>query len=158
MMAAARKVARVKTLITLSVLQTIGIAALVVHAFREERPAAPDLRPSSTVESTIGFDEQQQLRAIIREELSRLQGQLATPVEASPTAPAPARRRDPAADRQRSEAVAQQIEAYSSVGAITDTQMQELQADIAQLDDASRKQMLSKLLRALNSGDIKGRL
>jgi hypothetical protein len=36
--------------------------------------------------------------------------------------------------------------------------MQELQAGIAQLDDASRKQMMSKLMRALNSGDLKGRL
>ena len=147
-----------KTLITLSVLQTIGIAALVVHAFRDERPAAPDLRPSGTVESTIGFNEQQQLRAIIREELSRLQSQPAAPSEVPPTASAPPRPRDPAADQQRREAVAQQIETYRATGAITDTQMQELQADIAQLDDASRRQMLGKLMRALNSGDIKGRL
>jgi len=33
-----------------------------------------------------------------------------------------------------------------------------LQADIAQLDAASRRQMLSKLTRALNTGEIKGRL
>jgi len=36
--------------------------------------------------------------------------------------------------------------------------MTELQAEIAKLDDASRRQMMSKLVRALNSGDIKGRL
>ena len=164
MMAGARKVARVKTLITLSVLQTIGIAALVVHAFREEHPAArrrrtvpaqSRARSSSFADSRATTDEQR-LRAIIREELTRLQSQIGTPAAALPAAPA--RPRDPSADQQRREAVAQQIEAYSAAGAITDAQMQELQADIAQLDDASRKQMLSKLMRALNSGDIKGRL
>jgi hypothetical protein len=145
----------VKTLITLSVLQTIGIAALVVHAFREEQPPVSDARPSSSAQSTISSSastNEQQLRAIIREELSRLQSQ-PVPLPAPPERP-----RDPVADQQRRNAVAQQIEAYQAAGAITDSQMQELQADIAQLDAASRKQMLSKLIRALNSGDIKGRL
>jgi hypothetical protein len=152
-----RKVARVKTLITLSVLQTIGIAALVMHAFREERPVAPEVRPSSAAQSTIGFDEQH-LRAIIREELTRLPGQSGLSADAPPPVATPARSRDPIADQHRRETIAQQIDAYRSAGAITDAQMQELQADIAQLDDASRKQMMTRLMRALNSGDIKGRL
>jgi multidrug resistance efflux pump len=65
---------------------------------------------------------------------------------------------DPSADRQRRESIEQRIEAYSAAGSITDSQMQELQAEIAKLDEASRRQMMSKLVRALNSGDIKGRL
>ena len=141
--------------LTLSVLQTIGIAALVVHAFREEHPVAADAPPANAAVSTIGSStstNEQQLRAIIREELARL------PSQPGPLPEAPARPRDPVVDQQRRNAVAQQIETYQAAGAITDTQMQELQADIAQLDDASRKQMLSKLIRALNSGDIKGRL
>jgi hypothetical protein len=74
-------------------------------------------------------------------------------------APAVAQRpRDVSADLHRREAIAQQIETYRATGTITDAQMQELQADIAKLDEASRKQMMSRLLRALNSGDIKGRL
>jgi hypothetical protein len=36
--------------------------------------------------------------------------------------------------------------------------MQELHVQIAQLDAAGRKRMLSKLIRAMNAGDIKGRL
>jgi hypothetical protein len=32
------------------------------------------------------------------------------------------------------------------------------QASIAQLDDAGHKQMMSRLMRALNSGELKGRL
>jgi TolA-binding protein len=62
------------------------------------------------------------------------------------------------AGARRREVVAQQIEAHAAAGSITDAQMQELQAEIAQLDDASRKQMMNKLIRTLNSGDIKGRL
>ena len=97
------------------------------------------------------------MRAIIREELTRAQSQVGAPVGAPPAVTS-SRPRDPAADQQRREAVAQQIEVYRATGTITDTQMQQLQADIAQLDDASRKQMMSTLMRALNSGDIKGRL
>lgn len=54
--------------------------------------------------------------------------------------------------------IEQRIDAYSAAGSITDSQMQELQAEIAQLDEASRRQMMSRLVRALSSGDIKGRL
>jgi hypothetical protein len=144
-----------KTLITLSVLQTIGIAALAVHAFREQPHVATDVRPTSPAANPVSsaapsFDEER-LRAVIREELARLE-----PRGDAPPAVAPPR--NPSADRQRRESIEQRIEAYSAAGSITDSQMQELQAEIAKLDEASRRQMMSKLVRALNSGDIKGRL
>ena len=145
-----------KTLITLSVLQTIGIAALVVHAFHEPPPAAPEVRPASPLTSTVssaptGVDEVQ-LRTVIREELARLNVDSGTPTAAA------SKPRNPSVDRQRRDAIEQRIDAYSSAGSITDTEMLELQAEIAKLDESSRKQMMSKLVRALNSGDIKGRL
>jgi hypothetical protein len=159
-------VVRMRTLTILSVLQTVGIAALVVHAFGTKEPAAPEERPatsyapplssassapSSDAASSVG---EERLRAIVREELARLQssaqGNASSSVEAQP--------RNPSVDVHQREAVAQQIEAYKGAGTITDAQMQELQTDIAQLDEASRKQMMSKLIRALNSGEIKGRL
>lgn len=155
-----------RTLTILSVLQTVGIAALVVHAFGPRQPAAPEQRqPSSSAPplssaspasssgaaSSIG---EERLRAIVREELARLplsaQGNASSSVEAQP--------RNPSVDVFQRDAVAQQIEAYRGAGTITDAQMQELQTNIAQLDAASRKQMMSKLIRALNSGEIKGRL
>jgi hypothetical protein len=92
----------------------------------------------------------------VREELARERNRPATANDALPAVSAPPR--DPQADLERREAIGQQIENYRAMGAITDTQMQELQAGIAQLDPASRKQMMSRLIRALNSGDIKGRL
>jgi hypothetical protein len=145
-----------KTLITLGVLQTIGIGVLVVHAFREQPSAAPDVRPAAAIASPVSpaapSVDDERLRAIIREELELAH------VESAARPPVTPRPRTPAADFERRAVIEQQIEAYRATGTITDAQMQELQADIAKLDDASRKQMMSKLLRALNSGDIKGRL
>ena len=146
-----------KTLITLSVLQTIGIAALVVHAFREQPHSVPDPHPANPIATTVSPAAQsageEHLRAIIREELARLDTTGDAPTAAG--APQP---RNASADRQRREVIEQRIDAYSATGSITDAQMTELQAEIAKLDDASRRQMMSKLVRALNSGDIKGRL
>lgn len=164
--AAERVVLRMRTLITLSVLQTVGIAALVAHAFGTHHSDDPSQRPATAAPAQISSSfaappggavpsvSEEQLRAIVREEVARLQStaQVNSPssVEAAP--------RNPAVDADRRDAVAQQIEVYRGSGAITEVQMQELQADIAQLDAASRKQMMSKLIRALNSGEIKGRL
>ena len=89
----------------------------------------------------------------MREELAQLQAQQPP---ASHAAAPPSR--DEAADRRQQVLVAQQIEAYQAMGSITDQQMQELQAEIAQLAPASRKQMMIQLVRALNSGEPKGRL
>lgn len=145
-----------KTLMTLSVLQTIGIAALVVHAFRESPPAAPAPSPASPIAAAPAAAapnlDEARLRAIVREELAQ------SDARADPAPTVAPRPRDVSADLHRREVIAQQIEAYRATGTITDAQMQELQADIAKLDEASRKQMMSRLLRALNSGDIKGRL
>ena len=150
-----------KTLLALSLLQTIGIVVLVVHAFRIEPDVASGARPpnSPAAEFSPGSAPavaEERLRIIVREELARKHDR---PVAAGDVVPAmPAPRRDPAADQRRREAIAQQIEAYSAMGTITDVQMLELQSEIAQLDEASRREMMSKLVRALNSGDIKGRM
>ena len=144
-----------KTLITLSLLQTVGIAALVLHALHEPTgPAAvPPANPlASTPSSAAASVDEERLRTVIREELARLQ------VEGAGAPPAVASKpRNPSVDRQRRDAIEQRIDAYSSVGSITDAEMTELQAEIAKLDESGRKQMMSKLIRALNSGDIKGR-
>jgi hypothetical protein len=159
-------VVRMRMLIALSVLQTVGITALVMHAFGTKHSPDPAQRPSSSSAAAISPASsgptsgvasnvrEERLRIIVREELARLQSS----AQGSASSSLEAQRRNPTTDVHQREAVAQQIETYRGAGAITDAQMQELQADIAQLDDASRKQMMSKLIRALNSGEIKGRL
>jgi hypothetical protein len=150
-----------KTLMTLGVLQTIGIVALVVHAFRAEHPgpqeraANPSVASLATAAEPAADDER--LRAIIREELSREHVRPAAANDISPATPKPPRA-PTAADLQQRDAIAQQIEIYRAAGTISETQMLELQSAIATLDDASRTQMMGKLMKALNSGDIRGRL
>jgi hypothetical protein len=153
-----------KTLMTLSALQTIGIVVLLIHILGNERepasarsakPVAVASSPSGSASSATDapLANEDRLRMIIREELAAqraAQANITTP-------PAPAAR-DEASNRLLQERVARQIEAYHAAGAISDAQMQELQAQIAQLDDAGRKRMMSKLIRAMNAGDIKGRL
>ena len=149
-----------KTLIVLSVMQTIGIAALVVHAFRAERPAPDPLAnpPAAAIApGAAQIVDEERLRRVIREELAQQHNRPASGHDTSAAQSAPPRAAT-AADLQRRDDIAQRIEAYAAMGAISDTQMMELQTDIARLDPASRRQMMSRLVRALNSGDLKGRL
>lgn len=154
-----------KTLLTLCVLQTMGIVALVVHAFgdgTDARRVGQSSAPSTKIVAPHTHDrvddaallaDEKRLRTLLREELAQLQAQQPPASHAAAAPP-----RDEAADRRQQVLVAQQIEAYQAMGSITDQQMQELQAEIAQLAPASRKQMMIQLVRALNSGELKGRL
>ena len=69
-----------------------------------------------------------------------------------------ARPRNDSASRDERDSVAQRIENYRGTGPLTDAQMIEVQAAIVRLDDSSRKQMMSRLMRAWQSGEIDGRL
>jgi hypothetical protein len=146
-----------KMLITLGVLQTIGVVVLIVHAFgNEEQIDAAILRPPPRCDQTelvMPRWDEASLHNVIREELRQLQGQ--STERAKPAVRGRARKES---DDRLSQDLAQQIEAYRATGSITDEQMQELQAGIAQLDAASRKGLMSKLIQALNSGEMKGRL
>ena len=55
------------------------------------------------------------------------------------------------------ERVSDQIDYFSSIGKISDTEMGELQFEIAKLDEAGRRAALRKLAQALNSKSIDGR-
>jgi hypothetical protein len=143
--------------ITLGLLQTMGVVVLIVHALgNEEQVDAALARPlpicDQAERAMLGGDEAR-LRSVIREELTRLQAQ---PLQRA-RLPATGRARKESDDRL-SQALAQQIETYRAIGTITDEQMQELQTGIVQLDPSSRLELMSKLIQALNSGEMKGRL
>ena len=98
-----------------------------------------------------------QLRQIIREELSAYldnKPESGNHEESAATFSAV----DTAEYQQRRELVVQQLDYHTSVGSISDADMQKLQGDIAKLDEAGRKEMLNELTRALNSGGLDGRL
>ena len=69
-----------------------------------------------------------------------------------------ARTRDPEADLNQKTLVDQQIEYYRSMGRISDSEMDLLLGEAAKLNPPDRKQMMSKLVRALNAGEISGKL
>jgi hypothetical protein len=110
----------------------------------------------ATPDGAALFADEERLRNVVREELGRLQGPPNTPSSASSVRRAHGR--DEPIHLQQQQLIAQQIENYRAVGSITDEQMQELQVNIAQLDAESRREMMSRLIRALNSGELKGRL
>lgn len=97
-----------------------------------------------------------QLRNIIREELGTYSGVAASADGNEPQA----RAADFATTTEKQyqfDSVSQRIEYFASVGRISDSEMQVLQMEIANLDQANRPLALRKLTQALNSGAIEGR-
>jgi hypothetical protein len=50
------------------------------------------------------------------------------------------------------------VDDYIQTGVISESEMARLQSDIARLDPAARRAAMQKLVRALNSGALDGRL
>ena len=117
----------------------------------------PNTQSQSNTNDLYLYPNEDRLRQIIREELgARLDGQPRPNKQMAPViAPSST---DYAEVEYQKELVSQQLEYYASVGSISDANMHMLQSDIAKLDEASRKEMLRKLMRALNSGRLEGRL
>ena len=107
--------------------------------------------------SVASFPNEQQLRQIIRDELIAhmdVQGQ-------NDDRARPAVIRDAITESEyqdRRDRVGERINYFSSVGRISEAEMQRLQADIATLNKAGRREMLGRLTRALNSGELDGNL
>jgi hypothetical protein len=100
---------------------------------------------------------EERLRQIIREELSTLLADLPRRDQTRDAAVATNSTLEAEIESQR-KLVSQQLDYYSSVGNISDLEMQQLQMDIAKLDAAGRNEMLRELTRALNTGRLEGRL
>ncbi len=99
------------------------------------------------------------LRRILTEEINAgLSGVAQSHLSASPEATIGVpERRDQLEQFEQLEQVAGEIEYHISVGSISRTDMESLQAKIATLDPAERKRMLNKLVSAMNAGLIDGR-
>jgi hypothetical protein len=97
------------------------------------------------------------LRQIIREELAAQSNQRSGSVGQMDIVfePSPAEK---ANNQYQRDLVTQQLEYHTSVGSISNTDMQKLQGEIAKLDAAGQTEMLSKLTGALNSGKLEGQL
>jgi hypothetical protein len=165
----------VKVVAGLLLAQTAVLLLLLSHVLSvRESEDAPDTlvgsptasvqRQSSALQSVnrqaqsgaIGIDEAL-LREVIREELG---SHRPNDLESRYAAEAPSLP-DPQMDleyQRRSLIVDERLTYFGQVGQITPAEMGSLQADIAQLRPEEREAMFKRLVRALNSGAIKGRL
>jgi len=113
--------------------------------------------PADRNSTAIHYVDENQLRQIIREELrAQLDGRSGSDKQMGAVIASDST--DTAENQYQRELVAQQLLYHTSVGSISNVDMQKLQGEIAKLDAASQKEMLGKLTRALNSGELEGRL
>lgn len=149
-----------KTLTLLSLLQTLVLAVLVVLVARgpprgDRATPLPQVQDPQRVAApgTAGGVDEERLRWIIRQEL----GGISSGRNAY-AAPVPGKSRNPARDLVQRDRVAGLLEDYARAGSVSRAQMEQLQAEIARLDPASRKAAMSRLARMLNTGQVDGRL
>jgi len=101
----------------------------------------------------------EQVRRIVREELRAQIGVLAS--SAGTTDPDLTMAPDPYDEidyQQQYELVDQELEFFINQGTISGAEMAALQQEIAKLDAEGRTEMLRRLVQALNSGELDGRL
>jgi hypothetical protein len=160
------------TLTVLILLQT-GVLLLLlgkVVAIEKEMPVAEykdqntlvsdvfDVLPADAYSSeSYSYPTEIQLRHIIREELRSHFDSQPEPGNQAKSATALSST-DTSEYHHRRELVVQQLDYHTSVGSISNADMQKLQGDIAKIDEAGRREMLGKLTRAMNSGELEGRL
>jgi len=160
-----------KTIIILSLVQT-GILLILlgkIVLFEEESTIPGNARQNTSVSdpvdaaptdshaATTNYPDEDRLRVIVREELAAQLGALSV-AGAQKDSAAVLEPEDEAKFQIQRELVAQQLNYHTSVGRISATDMQMLQMEIAKLDEAGRREMLGELTRAMNSGELEGRL
>ena len=136
---------------------------LAVNSGHKHSEAATRQRTVSEGSSNVQFAarspdrDDDRLREIIREELAALADKLGASAGQAPINVALESVVTPESLYRREEVLGQ-IEYYSSVGSISNMEMQRLQGEIAKLDKKSAQEMLKELVGALNSGELKGEL
>lgn len=161
-----------KTLTILGLVQTVILLFLfgkivlfeekaTVAAHAEQNTLVGDALTNTQSQSysndTYLYPNEDRLRQIIREELGAELDRRSDPDKQMDPVIASSSTDKTETDFQR-ELVTQQLEYYSSVGSISDSEMQKLQMEIAKLDDTGRTEMLRELSRAINSGRLEGQL
>jgi hypothetical protein len=138
------------------IIESLEVAALhTTETGATPQPSAANR--SRTAPAATSVDEEQ-LRRIIREELATISMRNSA---ADPTidAGSPEQRSDEDIDHEeRRASVDSKIDHYIAQGAISESEMSDLQQEIAGLDEAGRRQALRKLVKALNSGQLEGHL
>ena len=169
----------VKLIVTLLAAQTVLLAFLAVKLLAIEdrlavesiaaraNPGLPAGAPGPDLEQAAHPDHltEEWLRRIIRDELamqierSGLRADVPGPQERAGSSPVPeSGTTDANFDPYAADAIDRRIDYFISVGAINEADMRQLQSDIAKLSPSDRRRMLTKLVSALNSGTLDGRM
>ena len=119
----------------------------------EARFAGPVSAATPTAAAGSCLDETE-MRRVIREELAAA---AAAPVAAQ-VSPTSATSESPATSAAQVELVNRHVDQYLQAGVISESEMARLQSDIAALDPAARRAAMQRIVRALNSGALDGRL
>ncbi|GAA0853198.1 hypothetical protein [Aliiglaciecola litoralis] len=164
-----------KVLVCLNILQLVFIGFILTKLFNlESQIVAQQTEPSPSISehshnanldaNTLFVDDALNehadfLRGVIHEEITaslreNQTAKLATTPSAKPYAANP----PPEVDQEYLSEVQSDFDYYLSDGQISDLNMAIFQSKIAKLDQQNRKEMLRKLVRALNSGELEGRL
>lgn len=168
-----------RVLVVLVALQTAAIAALLmkIDALEDSVTAialsqssnlmieAADERTVETPSAVVQLDShlvQSKLRVIVRDELAAAHAAYFPAQYPQRDRAEPESEHDGGEkareDQQQLEIVSGDIDYYVSQGSISEAEMAALQIQLAKLDLSGRKQMMRKLLGALNSGALAGRL
>lgn len=119
--------------------------------------AQPSSAQQPAAVAVRGYTDEDRLRYIIREELAlALEDVRAVAGNANASSAQPLQ--SGADYERRRKDVAQSVDYYVSVGRITAPEMSRLQQDIAQLNPADRRAMMSAIVRAMNNGRLDGQL
>lgn len=127
--------------------QDIGSSSDILDEGRSDRNSS----------ETASIPTELQLRKIIREELAA-QSMAANDPGNERNSTTASESIYTAENRNQLDLVDEKLQYFESVGRISGREMQDLQAEIAKLHNADQKRMLSRLVRTMNAGDIKGRL
>lgn len=159
-----------RTLIALSIVQTvllgiIGIRVIALEARTQELARAPVEPQQRIAEAAPGPSAYgptltaSDIRQILREELAASGAAKAANTTYAPTgAAAAASALSPSEASQMKSTAQQRLDYFVAQGEIGEAEMAELQDRIGALPAAERREMLSKLTKALSSGKLKGQL
>ena len=133
-----------------------------IAAARNAPQSTPSIESSAPSETdrtitVTGLPNAERIREIIREELALQLSDLSTAASDSEASAVDSVYAG-AEYEYRRESVVQSIDYYVSAGRITEIEMADLQQQIASLGPEDRREMFRQLVRALNNGELDGRL
>jgi hypothetical protein len=135
-----------------------GMSPAPIHggnSVARETTVEAQLQPRAQSLDGPSYLNEMELRRIIREELAAHAAEIAASRSAEKSTVAVASVREPG-NKQQLDVINRQLNGYISAGVISESEMAALQGDLATLDNAGRKEILGKLVRAMNSGSLKG--